>query len=450
MGVRTSRWRDAGLSTAGWLLIIVLIVAATAGLYYYTRRPAAVAPAPTAKIGGSVSVVGVWGGNELESFMAMVKPFEEATGVKVEFEGTRDLNAVLTTRLQGGNPPDVAALPGPGQMAEFARGGKLVPLDGVLDLAAMKEQYAQSWIDLATVDGKVYGVFVKAALKGLIWYSPKAFKAAGYEVPKTWDELQQLTDRIAKDGKTPWCVGLESGAASGWPATDWIEDIMLRTAGAQTYDKWYRHEIAWTDPAVKRAWELFGAIAANPKSVYGGTQAVLSTNFGESPFPLFTDPPGCYLHHQATFIQDFIQKQYPNLKPAEDFDFFAFPPIDPNVPKAVEAAGDLVGMFKDTPQARALITYLTTPEAQAIWVKRGGALSPNRKVSLDQYPDPLSRRGAEILTSAEVVRFDASDLMPEAVNSAFWKGTLDYVQNPQRLDEILAGIERTATESYKK
>ena len=404
---------------------------------------------PAQKLGGTVTVLGVWGGSELESFLAMVKPFEDASGVKVEFEGTRDLNAVLTTRIQGGNPPDVAGLPGPGQMAEFARAGNLVALDDVLDMSAMGEQYAKSWIDLGMVDGKVYGVFVKAALKGLIWYNPKAFEAAGYQVPATWDELIALTDRIAAAGKTPWCIGLESGAASGWPATDWIEDIILRTAGPDAYDQWYRGELAWTDPAVKKGWELFGKVAATPKYAYGGRQGVLATNFGESPFPLFTDPPGCYLHHQATFIQDFIQKQYPNLQPVDDFNFFGFPPIDPNVPAAVEVAGDLFGMFRDTPQARALMKYLTTPEAQAIWVKRGGALSPNRNVSLDDYPDPLSRRAAEIMTSAEVARFDASDLMPEAVNSAFWKGTLDYVQNPRRLDAILRNLERIAREAYK-
>ncbi len=442
-----SRWSQAGLGAIAWIVIIVVVVALAGGLYSYTRRTGVL---PGQKVGGTVTVLGVWGGGELESFLVMVKPFEERTGISVQFEGTRDLNTVLTTRLEGGNPPDVAGLPGPGQMAEFARAGKLVPLDGVVDLGAMKEQYAQSWIDLGTVDGKVYGIFVKAALKGLIWYNPQAFAAAGFEVPATWDELLALTSRIAADGKTAWCIGLESGAASGWPATDWIEDIMLRTAGPDAYDRWYRHDIAWTDPVVRRAWELFGTIATNPKSVYGGADGVLTTNFGESPFPMFNDPPSCYLHHQATFIQDFIQKQFPNLQPGEDFDFFAFPSIDPAVPKAVEAAGDLFGMFRDTPQARALMKYLTTPEAQAIWVKRGGALSPNRKVSPDNYPDPLSRRAAEILTSAEVARFDASDLMPEAVNAAFWKGTLDYVRSPSRLNSILQNLERVAGEAYKR
>lgn len=418
---------------------------ALAVLVLAVSLPAAAAPQP---LGGTVRVLAVWGGSERESFLAMVKPFEEQTGVKVEYEGTRDLNAVLTTRLQAGNPPDVAALPGPGQMAEFARQRKLIPLRDVVDVNALAQDYASSWINLGGVEGKLYGIFVKTALKGLIWYNPKAFARAGYTVPRSWEALLALTDRIARSEVTPWCIGLESGAASGWPATDWIEDILLRSAGPGTYNQWVRHEIAWTHPAVKNAWQTFGRFAANPRVVFGGRQGVLSTNFGESPFPMFTTPPRCYLHHQATFIQDFIQKQFPQLKPVEDFAFVEFPAINPSISKAVVAAGDIFGMFRDTPQARALMRWLVTPQAQAIWVRRGGALSANRRVSLDAYPDALSREAARILTTAEVVRFDGSDLMPEAVNSAFWKGTLDYVGNPSQLDQILRRIEQIARRAY--
>ena len=400
--------------------------------------------------GNRVSVLGVWGGSELESFLAMVRPFEQRTGVTVEFEGTRDINAVLTTRVKGGNPPDIAGVPGPGQMAELARAGALISLNDVVDLAALKQQYAAGWIDLATVDGKLYAVFIKAALKGLIWYNGGVFQARGYTVPTTWDGLIALTNRIAQEGGTPWCIGLESGAASGWPATDWIETIMLRTAGPETYVKWYRHEIPWTDPAVKTAWQMFGTIAARERNVYGGIEGELATNFGESPFPLFTHPPGCALHFQASFIQDFIQQQYPGLRPITDLNFFPFPRIAPQVPPSVEVAGDLLAMFRDTPQARALIRYLTTPEAHAIWVKRGGALSPNRRVGPREYPDPLARRVAEILTGAQTVRFDASDMMPDAVNSAFVEATMTYVQHPDRLDQILDDLERVAKDTANR
>jgi len=432
------------LKRRAFAALAVVFLSGLASLPAFVDHPIASGAQPGPRLGGTVSVLGVWGGSELESFLAMVGPFEQRTGTKVEFEGTRDINAVLTTRVRGGNPPDVAGLPGPGQLAEFARAGKLIPLNRTMDLQALNRQYAREWIDLATVGGQLYGVFIKAAVKGLIWYDPKAFHAAGYAVPRTWDEMVALSDHIAQQGRAPWCIGLESGAASGWPATDWIENIMLRTAGPVVYTRWYRHEIAWTTPAVRRAWALFGKIAGTPRYVYGGIQGELAMNFGESPFGLFTDPPGCYLHHQASFIQDFILKQYPALQPIVDVNFFMFPPIDPGVPATVEVAGDLFGMFRSTPQARALIAYLATPEAQTIWVKRGGALAPNRIVAPQDYPDPLMRQVAQILSAADRVRFDASDLMPQVVNSAFLSATLDYVQHPDRLDQILAKLEQVA------
>jgi alpha-glucoside transport system substrate-binding protein len=422
----------------GRVLVLVVLAAVMAAL------PAGAAP----RLGGMVRVLAVWGGAERESFLAMVKPFEDATGVRVEYEGTRDLNAVLTTRLQAGTPPDLAALPGPGQMAEFARQGKLIPLRRIVDADAMARDYA-GWVNLGSVEGRLYSIFIKTALKGLIWYNPRAFRRADYAIPETWEDALALTDRIARTGTTPWCIGLESGAASGWPATDWIEDLLLRAAGPGLYDRWVRHEIPWTHAAVRAAWEAFGEIATNRRYVLGGRQGVLATNFGESPFPLFSRPPRCYLHHQATFIQDFIQKQFPDLKPVEDFNFFEFPPVRPGVGRAVVAAGDLFGMFRDTPQSRALLRWLVTPEAQAIWVRRGGALSANRRLPLNTYPDRLSRSAARILTSAQAVRFDGSDLMPEAVNSAFWKGTLDYVQNPNRLNVILRRLEQVAQRAYR-
>ena len=401
------------------------------------------------KIGGSVSVLAVWGGSELDIFNNMIKPFEEKTGIKVEYTGTRDIEAVLTTRVQAGNPPDVAGLPGPGQMAQFAKAGNLVDLAKVLDMTAMKNQYAQAWIDLGTVGSQLAGIFIKASVKGLIWYDPKATSAAGISLPpKNWDDMMSISRKLADQGKTPWAVGLESGSASGWPGTDWIEDFVLRTAGPQKYRQWYEGKLAWTSPEIKKAWQMFGEIVANSKMIYGGKQYVLSTNFGQAFQPMFASPPSAYFMHQATFIQGFIQKQFPDLKPVQDFDFFGFPQIDPQYSKAVEAGGDLFGMFNDTPQARAFIQYLTTPEAQSYWVKGGSGLSPNRNVDPSAYPDPLSKRAAGVLTGADIVVFDASDMMPSAMNQAFWSAVLSYVQNPDSLQSILQGLDKVRKDAY--
>jgi alpha-glucoside transport system substrate-binding protein len=425
---------------------------ATAAPVSGLRAPeeAALAAAGGEKIGGSVTVLATWGGSEQESFMAMIKPFEDATGVKVEYTGTRDLNAVLTTRVQGGNPPDLAGLPGPGQMAQYAQQGELVDLSGVLDMSTFQNQYAKTWADLGTVDGQLVGIFIKASVKGLIWYDPKVWDANGYEIPKTWDDMMTLSQTIADNGDTPWCVALESGSASGWPGTDWLEDIVLRQAGEQVYNDWWQGKIAWTSPEIKQAWETWGKIVADSNMVYGGANTMLTTNFGNVGDPLFTDPPSCYMVHQASFITDFFVNNTPDVKPVQDFDFFGFPPFDANSPVSTEMAGDLFGMFNDTPQAEALIKYLVTPEAQAIWVARGGAISPNKDVPLSQYPDELSMKAAERLTSASVAVFDASDLMPEAMNSAFWQAILDYVQNPDKLDSILQNLDSVQKDAYNQ
>jgi alpha-glucoside transport system substrate-binding protein len=406
------------------------------------------AASPSGKIGGSVSVIGVWAGDELDSFTAMVKPFEDQTGVKVNFEGTRDLNTVLATRVQAGNPPDVAGLPGPGQMIEFANAKKLVALDGVLDMNTMRDQYPDSMLKLAQVGGKQYGIFIKAALKGPMWYDPKNFQAKNYQVPKTWDDLMTLSKNIANSGTTPWCIGLENAAASGWPGTDWIEDILLRQSGPDVYDKWVNGTQKWSSAEVKEAFTTWGQIVGDPKMVYGGKQGMLTTSFGDSANPMFANPPKCYLHHQASFITSFITKANPNLKAGEDFNFFMTPDIKPQYAGAVTGAGDLFGMFKETPQSRALIQYLVTPEAQSIWVKRGGALSANKKVT--DYPDKISADSAKALTAAKIFRFDGSDLMPKEMNDAFWRAILDFVNDPSRVDSILSNLDSVQARAYKK
>ncbi|MPZ15515.1 MAG: extracellular solute-binding protein [Chloroflexi bacterium] len=405
---------------------------------------------PLGQIGGTVNVLATWGGAEQESFLAMVQPFEEQTGVQVEYEGTRDLNAVLTARAQGGNPPDVAGVPGPGPMAELARAGHLVDLSTVLDQDAMKAEYAEDWLKMGEVDGKQVAIFIKSALKGLVWYNPNTFNAAGYQAPKTWDEMITLSQRIAGTGTAPWCIGLESGAASGWPGTDWLENIVLRQSGPDVYDRWHQGEIRWTSPEIRKAWETWGQIVATDGMVLGGRQSILATAFGDAATPMFGSPPGCYLHQQGNFITTFYTDAVPGLRPGQDFTFFGFPEIDSNYRETVEVAGDLFGMFRDTPQARALMTYLTSPEAQQIWVGRGGALSPNKRVPQSAYPDDLSRQMAEIITGSGTFRFDASDLMPEAMNSAFVSGVLDYVNNPSNLDGILASLDRVQADAYRR
>lgn len=402
------------------------------------------------RIGGTVSVVASWGGDEQASFQAELQPFEQQTGIQVQYTGTRDLNSILTTRVQAGNPPEIAAIPNPGAMAQFVQSGKLVDLAKIVDQNAMKQQYAQDWMSLGTVNGKLVGIFVKADLKSTIWYNPKGLdQFTNSSPPKTWDDLMSLSTKIAGTGKTPWCVGLESAATSGWPGTDWISDIMMRSAGPDKYKQWYGGQLAWTSPDVKNAWQMWGKIVADPKMVYGGPQSMLVTNFGNAGSPMFTNPPGCYMERQGDFITANYTKNNPNVKPVNDFNYFAFPDINSQYKGVAQVSGDMVGMFKDTPQARALIQYLTTPQAQSVWVKRGGALSPNKQVSANDYPDQLSKQLAQTLVGAQTPLFSAGDMMPNAMQTAFYKAVLSYVQNPNQLESILSSLDQTRQSAYQ-
>jgi len=422
-------------------MVVLVVAMVVTGMSMFSGQPAAIAADDT------VSVMAVWGGQELEVFREMIKPFEEETGYTVEYEGTRDLDAVLTTRVEAGNPPDIAGLPGPGKMAEFARGGQLIDLSKVLDMESMKSEYGESWISLGTVDEQYVGLFTKAAIKGLIWYSPNQKEELGYSIPETWDEMMAVSKDVAEQGIKPWSIGLESGSASGWVGTDWLENIFLKMYGPAMYQDWYEGKVAWTSDEVRKVWEAWGQIVANEEMVYGGKQYILSTNFGQAHAPLFSDPPKAVFHHQASFIQGFITDQFPDLKPVEDFMFFGFPAITPDYAKSVEAAGDVFGMFNDTPAARAFIEYLATPEAQAYWGKTGG-LSPNKEVSLDAYPDEITKQSARILNESQMVVFDASDMMPGEMNNAFWTGVLNYVENPASLDSVLEQLESVRQEAY--
>jgi len=241
------------------------------------------------------------------------------------------------------------------------------------------------------------------------------------------EELHALTDQIVKDGGVPWCIGLGSGGATGWPATDWVEDIMLRTQKPEVYDKWTTNEVKFTDPAVVAAIDEFGKFAKNEKYVDGGVAAVASTDFRDSPKGLFAVPPKCYLHHQASFIPSFFPE---GTKLGTDADFFYMPTYaaHADLGKPVLGAGTLVSIAKDSPTARAFVDFLKTPVAHELWMAQSSFLTPYKGVNVDAYANPQMKKEGEILTSATTFRFDGSDLMPGKIGAgAFWTGMVDFV-----------------------
>lgn len=398
--------------------------------------------------GSTISVLAVWGDQEAEVFTRQIAAeYERRTGIKVQFEGTRDMNAILTARVQAGNPPDIAILPNPGMMMELARDRKLVDLATVFDLVDLQKNFSQGWLDLGTVDGKLYGVYLKAAIKGLVWYNPATVRSLGISLPTTWNEMLQVSRTASAAGISPWAIGVESGAASGWVGTDWIENIFLRLHGPRLYTDWYEGRLAWTSPQVRQAFEYFGQIVGDQNMAYGGRSYILSTNFGAAHAPVFQTPPRALFHHQASFIQGFISEQFPSLVPGRDFAFFGFPSINPSYAKAVEGAGDCVVMLRQSEAAAGFMKFLASVEGQTYWAATG-ALSTNRNVPLSAYKDELTKEAARILNEAEIVVFDASDMMPGAMNEAFWAGIVAFINNPANLDRILADLEKVRLDSY--
>jgi alpha-glucoside transport system substrate-binding protein len=392
-----------------------------------------------------------WSGDEQASFFAVMKPFTDSTGIKITYEASRDQDALLTTRVAAGNPPDLAAAPSPTLLTLFAKQGKVIDLTNIVDLAKLKAENAQTWIDLGMPnnDGKLYQIYSWVSLKGLVWYNPKNFQAKSYNVPNSWDSLISLQSTIKQGGTTPWCIGLESEAASGWPGSDWVKEIVLSQAGPTVYDNWWQGKQKWTSPEIKQAWQTWGTILGpNDSNVYGGAASMRSTSFKEAGTPLFQTPPKCYMHNQASFITSFFQSAAPTAKAGTDYNFFPLPDITAQYAGAHVVSGDAWSMFHDTPQARQMIKYLTTAAAQEIWVKRGGKISPNSKVSLDSYPDALSKSTAQILVNTKIGKYDAGDLMPADMKNAYWGAVLKFADNQNNLNTILADLDKIQAKAY--
>ena len=381
--------------------------------------------------GEKLSVVGPWVGPDADLVNTVIAYFEEATGADVEYTGSDSFEQQIVIDAQAGSAPNVAIFPQPGLAANMAKEGFLTPL-GEESANWVKENYAagESWVNLGTYANpegtdEFYGFFYKVDVKSLVWYVPENFEDAGYEVPESMEALKALTDQIVEDGGTPWCIGLGSQAATGWPATDWVEDFMLRTQAPEVYDQWVSNEIPFDDPAVLGAIEEFGYFARNEKYVAGGVGTVASTDFRDSPKGLFDSPPKCYLHRQASFIPTFFPE---GTELGADADFFYFPAYEErDLGKPVLGAGTVFGITNDNKAAHAFIDFLKTPLAHEIWMAQSGFLTPHSGVNLDAYANDSLRKQGQILLEATTFRFDASDLMPGKIGAgAFWTGMVDY------------------------
>ncbi|PJF41335.1 MAG: carbohydrate ABC transporter substrate-binding protein [Chloroflexi bacterium] len=384
--------------------------------------------------GTEVSVFGAIEGVEAAWLQEQVfDVFSEATGINVTYEGSGDFETLIQVRVEGGDEPDIALFPQPGAVVDLAERGEVIPLSEELDQYE-RDNLIQSWVDLQSVDGVQYMINFNANVKSIVWYPIPEFFDAGYEIPQTWDEMLALSDRIVADGGTPWCIAFESAGATGWPGTDWIEDIMLRTQPPEVYDAWVKNEIPFTDPAVINAFNMFGQIALNPDYVFGGPTAILTTRFQDGANPLFDDPPSCWMHRQASFIAGL----WSGGVAGQDADFFYLPPVnEEETGRPVLGGASMAVAFEghDRPEVQLVMEFMARPLSQELFARQGSFLSPHPGVALEAYPDDLSRRQAEILANADVFRFDGSDLMPAAIGSgAFWTAMVDFVSGESAED----------------
>lgn len=406
-------------------------------------------PAPAA---GTVTVLATMTGREGEVFERVLNRFEQETGIEVEYDGTRAITQVLRSAVLQGSPPDIAILPSPRDLAQHIRQGDLKPLDQVMDDGS----YSGQWLHLQRMgEREPYAVAIKVDLKSLVWYNTRRFP---YPAPRSWDDLIEVSESLAERGIPPWCMGMESAPTSGWPGTDWLEDILLHQSGTEVYGAWAAGDLAWDSPEVSSAWQEWGRIVGVAEMVQGGPAAALLTNFRDAGFPLATGNAGCVLEHQASFMLGFYQDHLDARRgrPATfppPVDFFPFPAFNDPEP-AVLVSADLAGMFHDTPQARRLMAYLATTEAQRImpeWTD-GRTFSANTEVyagagtafrgdapELAAVVDDIADR---LTDGSRPLCFDASDLMPAPMRTAFYHAVLQYVHEPSELGRLLGELDQ--------
>ncbi|MCR8723949.1 ABC transporter substrate-binding protein [Frigidibacter sp. ROC022] len=389
--------------------------------------------------GQELTIFGPWPGPDQDNFENVLAYFEAATGADVKYVGSDSFEQQIRIDTEAGSAPNIAVFPQPGLMSDLAKLGKITPLDDSV-ASWLKENYAagESWVSLSSAEGPdgtrhLYGFPFKADLKSLVWYSPENFEDAGYEVPQTMEELKALTEQMAADGVTPWCIGLGSGGATGWPATDWVEDLMLRLNTPQDYDDWVSNKLKFDDPKVIAAIDAFGWFARNDDFVAGGAGAVATTDFRDSPKGLFSSPPQCMMHRQASFIPAFFPE---GVQVGVDADFFYFPAYaDKDLGKPVLGAGTVFSITKDSPAAQAFIKFLESPIAHEVWMAQKGFLTPYKGVNTAVFSDPTLGKMNDILLNATTFRFDGSDLMPGGVGAgSFWTGMVDYVGGESAAD----------------
>lgn len=431
---------------AGMLISVALSVVAGCGAPTPAREPSGACGAYSAYQGHDGSRVTIYSSIrdvEADRLARSWEEFEQCTGIDIDYEGSAEFEATLEERARAGTGPDIAIIPQPGLLARMAHAGLVQPASAQVQANAAK-WWSPDWLRYGTIDGKLYAAPMDANVKSLVWYSPELFRQKGYTVPTTWNDMRELSERIAADGIKPWCAGIESGAATGWPVTDWLEDVVLRSAGTEVYDQWVQHRIPFNDARVVAALDRVGDILKNPRFVnggYGDVRSIATTAFQEGGLPILEGK--CAMHRQASF--------YTTWWPAKasmgaDGDLYAFylPPIDPAKGRPVLGAGTFTARLADRPEVAAVAEYLSTPGYANSRARTGDAPSANRGLDPVNLPSPVAKLSAHLLADpATEFRFDGSDLMPASVGTGTFWTTMTAWINGEDTRTALAKVEST-------
>ena len=396
-------------------------------------------------VSGTISTLAVWTGPEGQAFQAVLDGFhEQYPNVTVKYKSAKDPGQALSTSVQGGNPPDVAALPSPGLMKDFANRGAIKPID--FAKSDIEKNFSKDWVKFGTVNGKLYGLFFKGANKSTVWYNVHSFDDAGVKPPKEWEDLLNDAKTISASGTPAYSIG----GADGWTLTDLFENIYLRSAGPAKYDQLAEHKIPWTDQSVKKALNEMAQVYSDSKNIAGGTTGALNTDFPTSVTNVFQpSSPKAAMVMEGDFVPG-VAKGQTAAKPDTDYNVFAFPAVDGKGGDYVVGGGDVIVMFKDNPASQALVKYLATPEAAEIWAKKGGYSSPNKNVDPNAYPDEITKTTATALADASTFRFDLSDLQPAAFGGdSMFTALQGFLKNPSNVDGTASTLEKDATAAYK-
>ncbi|GIF02203.1 sugar ABC transporter substrate-binding protein [Paractinoplanes rishiriensis] len=392
-----------------------------------------------------VEVMYGFSGDQSRSFQDIVQPWADQNGIKVRLSSTPDFDKLIRSRVAGNNLPDIAIYPQPGITLDIALSGRLFDLNTVVDTSRYNKNNMYLFDAASDAEGRVWAIPMSTSVKSLVWYPKKAFEAKGYTVPKTHQELLALTDKIKADGTPPWCVGIESQAATGWPATDWVEDYVLRFGGGAKYKQWTSHQIPFNDPLIQQAVDEIGKIWFPEGNVLGDRGSIASTNFATAGNPMFENPPKCFLHRQASFLAqpgNFPDRIVQNID--TEAGVFPLPPVQAGAGQPVLGAGDLAGLFNDNPDTVRVLEFITSKEFGNQLAPDGGFISPWKDFDRSKYPNETMRAIAEIAYSSTEAVFDGSDTMPGEVGSgSFWRGMVTWVTGQEDTATVLRDIDES-------